>query len=447
MGAEVVRELVRALAMTALASSVALLIVGALRHPLRRLAGARAAAWLWLLVPAVTLAVLLPAPSQLLLPPVAALPAPLQALFTLPAEGPASSRAPWLDLALALWAMGTVGMLIMMVRRQRAFLRSLGPLVRDERGLFRGERIAAPLVLGVRRPRILVPADFDTRYSAEEQDLVLAHERAHAQRGDVAINLFASLTLCVFWFNPLVYRALAWLRIDQELACDAVVLSHRNDARRPYAEALLKTQLATDAAWRGPIGCHWQSHHPLRERILMLKRPLPGSTRRLAGVGAALGLTTVAAYAAWAGQSTAPGKGPPILVDLKVTITDPRANTVNALVTRYLVHSGEEILDAGSQPLQYSCTPYLPDAEGRATDWASIRQRGIPVPPAGQILVLCAIREGGEVIATPAVMMGDDRPGAIETSAKDGGLRYRLDITATTSARRVDEARALANKN
>lgn len=438
-------DILRALAMTALASSVALLILGALREPLRRVAGARAAAWLWLLVPAMTFAVLLPAPSRMLLPPAATLPAQIQALLATAVGESASARHSWMWLALALWGAGTAAMFCMMMLRQRAFTRSLGPLTRDARGLFRGAGVSAPMVLGVWRPRILVPEDFDSRYTREEQDLVLAHERAHARRGDVAINLMASLALCVFWFNPLFYRALAWLRMDQELACDAAVLARHADARRPYADALLKTQLATELAWRSPIGCHWQSIHPLKERILMLKRPLPGFTRRLAGVGMVLGLTTAAAYTAWAGQSAAPGKGPPILVDLKVTITDPQSNQVNALVTRYLVHSGEEILDAGSQPLQYACTPYLPDDGARTTDWSAIRKRGIPVPPAGQILLLCSIREGGEVVATPAVMMADGKPGAIETS--QNGLRYRLDISATTSARRIDEAREMSNKN
>ncbi|HUQ11968.1 MAG TPA: M56 family metallopeptidase [Steroidobacteraceae bacterium] len=440
-------EVLRLLAMTTLSSSLALLIVGALRRPLRRMAGARAAAWLWLLVPVVMLAVLLPAPSRMLLPPAVTMPAQIQALLTGTVTVSSANRAAWIPAALALWAAGVAAMILTMTLRQRAFHRSLGTLSRDARGLFRGEGVAAPMLVGVWRPRIVVPADFESRYTTEEQDLVLAHERAHARRGDVAVNLLASLMLCVFWFNPLVYRALAWLRMDQELACDAAVLARHSGARRPYADALLKTQLASEAAWRSPMGCHWQSSHPLKERILMLKLPLPGSLRRLAGAALVVGLTTVAAYTAWAGQPAARDQGPPILVDLKVTISNPQANEANVLATRYLVHSGEEILDAGSQPLKYACTPYLPDEGARTTDWSAIRKRGIPVPPAGQILVLCSIRDGGEEIAAPAVMMADGKPGAIETAPGGGALRYRLDISATTSAKRIDEARELANKN
>lgn len=301
------------------------------------------------------------------------------------------------------------------------------------------------MLVGVFRPRIIVPADFETRYSPEEQALVLEHERAHADRRDVAINALASFALCALWFNPLAYRALAWLRMDQELAADALVLSRQaastiSGTRRAYADALLKTQLAAESAWRMPVGCHWQSNHPLKERVLMLKRPMPGFARRLAGVAVTLGFTGVAGYAAWAGQSAMPDRGPSILVDLKVIITNPQTNDVHALVTRYLVHSGEEIKDANSQPLQYACTPYLPDGPGQTTDWSAIRSRGIPVPPAGQILVVCSIREGDQVVASPAVMMADGKPGAIETSQPGGPLRYRLEINASTSAARIAEA-------
>ena len=47
---------------------------------------------------------------------------------------------------------------------------------------------------------------------------------AHTIRNDVAVNMLASLALCISWFNPLIYKALVWLRMDQELACDAHVL-------------------------------------------------------------------------------------------------------------------------------------------------------------------------------------------------------------------------------
>jgi hypothetical protein len=100
-----------------------------------------------------------------------------------------------------------------------------------------------------------------------------------------------------------MYWAVARLRFDQELACDASVLVGLDTGRRRYAEALLKTQLAADSAWRMPIGCHWQSSHPLKERVAMLKHPLPGVLRRLSGVALTFVLIMSGSYVAWAGQS------------------------------------------------------------------------------------------------------------------------------------------------
>lgn len=442
-------ELLKALAMATLASSAALLIIGVLRKPLRALAGARAACWLWLLMPATTLAVLLPAPSQLLMPPAAALPAQIEAVLIVAVDAPGSDRAPWLFGALVLWLAGAAGMFSFLLARQRAFMRSLGQLTIDADGLHRSGTASAPLLIGLWQPRIVVPVDFEDRYLPEERVLILAHERAHAARHDLAINAFASAALCVFWFNPLAYRALAWLRVDQELACDALVLSGRSDMpsekRRAYADALLKTQLATESAWRA-IGCRWQSNYPLKERILMIKRPLPGVSRRLAGFALVLGLTAATGYAAWAGQAVSDGKGPPVILELKLTITDSKSNEVRALATRYLVHSGEEMLGEGSHPLEFACTPYLPDDAGGNTDWSAIRARGLPLPQAGQILVLCSIRERGRVISSPAVIMGDGKWGTIETAGEGGTRLYRLEVNASTSEARIAEAKEQASK-
>lgn len=436
-------ELLRALVMVTLASTAAMLIVGVLRRPLRRIAGARAAYWLWLLAPALTIAVLLPAPARMLLSPTAALPAQLQSMLAIAVAQDTSSRGAWITLALMLWLAGAAVMGAALIARQRVFSRVLGDPAPDAGGLLRAD-VGTPMVVGFLRPRIVVPVDFEARYSPEEQELVLAHEAAHAARGDVVVNALASCALCLWWFNPLAYRALVWLRTDQELACDAQVLSRSGHSRRAYADALLKTQLAAEATWRMPIGCPWgwrsQPNHPLKERILMLKRPLPGYSRRLGGIALALGITAATAYAAWAGQSTANGNGPPILVDLKVTITNAQTSEVKVLATRYLVHSGEDIRDASSQPLQYACTPYLPDEAGRTTDWTTIKARGIPLPPAGHILVLCSIREDGQEVASPAILMADGKSGVIEIGHNEGSVHYRLDVDVSTSAARIAAA-------
>jgi bla regulator protein blaR1 len=439
-------ELLQSLAISTIVSTVAILLVKLLRKPVRKLAGARAAYWLWLLVPMTTLSVLLPAPSQITLPATVEIPIQIQSLWLSSATEAIPDRTVWVNGMLAIWIAGVAAMFTVMAARQRRFERTIGKLARDTRGFYRSEDISSPMLVGAWRSRILVPADFEGRYSPEEQELVLEHEFAHRRRLDVAVIALASLAICLFWFNPLMHRALAWIRGDQELACDAEVLSRRADARRVYADMLLNTQLAAESAWLVPIGCHWQSAHPLKERILMLKQPLPGISRRLAGISLALCLTCAAAYGVWAGQPTSQNKGPSVLVDLKITITNSQSNEVKAFATRYIVHSGEEIANANGRPLEFACTPYLPDEPGRSTDWSAMQSRGLPIPPAGQILLTCAIRQDGKELSSPAVMIADGKWGTIETSEQGGPRRYKLELSASTSAATIAEAAKPAKK-
>ena len=78
MGASVIDALLGAAA----ASSAGILLAGLLRKPLRVAVGARAAYWLWLLVPASAVAALLPAPSHALLMMPGALPSYMKAAAT-----------------------------------------------------------------------------------------------------------------------------------------------------------------------------------------------------------------------------------------------------------------------------------------------------------------------------------------------------------------------------
>ena len=438
-------EVFQSLTETTLAASVAVVLVGLLRKPMRVAVGARAAYSLWLLVPTMVTAVLLPAPPVLLSVRLNLLPEQISSAFTRVTSGESvSDHTLFTSLALAIWSVGAVAMFFSMLARQRLFARTLGALTRDVDGLYRGD-VAAPMIVGAWHSKIVVPTDFEARYSPEERELVLAHERAHQARHDVAVNTAASFALCLFWFNPLVYRALAWLRLDQELACDALVLSQRDDARGRYAHALLRTQLAAESARRSFVGCHWQSAHPLKERIVMLKRSLPTRPRRLVGLAFVAALTGVASYAAWSGQLSMIA-GPPILVDLKITISNPQTHELRALATQYLVHSGETIKDANGRPLDFACTPYLADESARSTDWSDQRARGIPLPAAGQILLDCAIRRDGEIVQRPTVIAQDGELATIETAESGGQYLYRFEVIASTSPEKIAAAKNQSGK-
>ena len=293
-------------------SSVAIVFVGMLRKPLRYAVGARAAYWQWLAVPTSAVAVLLPAPLHPIRAISQSLPAPVSAAFSgaMVSVSTVGGSTGYLAMAgITVWLLGAAAMLTWLARRQRAFVRSLGALTMDADGVCRSRSVVAPLLVGAWRARVVVPADFEVRYSHEERILVLAHERAHLARHDAAINVFATGWLCLTWFNPLMYWAVGRLRFDQELACDALVVARSKTGRRRYADALLKTQLANESSWLVPVGCHWQSTHPLKERVAMLKHPSPGLARRLGGIAFTVGLSIAGSYTVWAAQPEVPSPG------------------------------------------------------------------------------------------------------------------------------------------
>jgi len=287
-------ELLAWLSESAIATSVAILAVLLLRSRVRRVFGACAGYALWLLVPAAWAATLLPAPIREVV--VARVPQPLGSVGVATAAAPAFDAAVWLAL---VWALGAIAVAAVGWRRQRTFLRRLGTLTPRADGSLQSDAILGlPAVVGL-RPRIVLPADFDTRYRADERELILAHERIHVRRGDLAVQALLFAFRSVYWFNPLAWFAAERVRRDQELACDAGVVARHPDARRVYGEAMVKISLGYTPA---PLACHWAGTHPLKERIQMLKQTTPTARRLLAASLTLALLTAGGGYAAWAMQ-------------------------------------------------------------------------------------------------------------------------------------------------
>jgi beta-lactamase regulating signal transducer with metallopeptidase domain len=283
-----------------LVASVAILLVLGLRPLVLRWFGATIAYWLWLLVPIAAAASFLPARERIVLidpyarvaateveimPPETASPAP-NAAFATAASTPVISLPTVADLALAVWLLGAGALLA--------------------RSIVSTRRLAAdpsvgPALVGVFRPKLVLPKDFESRFDTEERALILAHEQVHRVSGHTLVNAVVELARCASWFNPLAHLAALTLRMDQELACDAAVIAARPTARRAYAEALLKTQVSPAFV---PLGCTWSSRSGKRlgERIALLGRPSLSRRGALAGAGAVAVISLALGYAAWAQQ-------------------------------------------------------------------------------------------------------------------------------------------------
>ena len=316
-----------------MASLVFTLLAGVMmlvRRPLRRRIGAAAVYALWLALP-IGLALCCWPRHEVPLPVTALATAPAAfdgvGLPVLPGQSAGFDLA---RIAVFVWLAGALAAACMLLLRQRAFLRSLGPLrPGPEKAWLSMRPDAGPLLVGLLRPRIVLPADFALCYDAAEQAAVLAHERLHARRGDLWWNALAALIVCLFWFHPLAGAARRRFLADQELACDSAVLCSGLHAPRTYAKALLKS-LTTASL---PLGCTMQAISPIKERIMHLQDFVSPRRARIAVAMLLAGFSVAGAGFGWAAtgeaaSSSAGAGGYRLAMDLRIDGGAPRHDDV-----------------------------------------------------------------------------------------------------------------------
>ena len=96
--------------------------------------------------------------------------------------------------------------------------------------------IHTPLLMGVRKPVILLPEHLPESALGP----ILAHELTHLKEGHLADKRFFMLFRAVYWFNPLAWWMVRRAGEDMELCCDYALTCGRNEEeRREYGMAIL----------------------------------------------------------------------------------------------------------------------------------------------------------------------------------------------------------------
>ncbi|MEK6373501.1 MAG: M56 family metallopeptidase [Acidobacteriota bacterium] len=103
--------------------------------------------------------------------------------------------------------------------------------------LLASERVTVPLVWGITRPALLLPANA-LEWSRDRLRVVFLHELAHLRRGDAITLLLTRTIAALFWFHPLAWSLDRAARRDCEQACDDLVLASGTRAS-DYADHLL----------------------------------------------------------------------------------------------------------------------------------------------------------------------------------------------------------------
>ncbi len=190
------------------------------------------------------------------------LPAPAPAGATTASTAAALAPAGW---AALLWLVGTslsggrilVGFGILRRMRRQALVHREGPLfeaLRRARAALdchprvevaTSPSIRSPIVIGILRPLVVVPAGLVDRLRGDQLTLVLMHELAHVRRCDNLALLLKRLVSAALFFHPAVWLCGRMLRRESELACDDLVVCATG---RPEAYARGLTLVAESAA-------------------------------------------------------------------------------------------------------------------------------------------------------------------------------------------------------
>lgn len=215
-----------------------------------------------------------------------------------PAPGPSSAismseRSLWVLLP-SLWLAGAVvlssyllitnWLLGRRIRRQRpltdeAVLNLLEDCkqemgVRTPLTLVETPTVTSPSLFGFIRPRLLLPAGLTQSFSPPELRYVFLHELGHVKRWDIPLNWLTTAQLILHWFNPLVWYAFSRMRVDRELACDALALSHTQDVEnRSYGQTIIKLldSFGRPAIAPGLVGI-LENKNQMKRRISMIAK-------------------------------------------------------------------------------------------------------------------------------------------------------------------------------
>ena len=214
-----------------------------------------------------------------------------------PADG-GNVNVDWPFILLVLWSAGLVAGAAIDLRRMtrtRRVIRRSSPATEQTAataaelaaaiGLRRTPTVhissetATPLVVGVLRPRILLPGNGATPLSEGEERMALCHELSHVKRADLWLGLVPAAAERLFFFHPFVRLASREYLLCREAACDAAVIDTLAASPQDYGRLLLSLGVSRHRSSLAVAGAS-SSCSMLKRRIAMLRDSSPSSIGR-----------------------------------------------------------------------------------------------------------------------------------------------------------------------
>ncbi len=178
---------------------------------------------------------------------------------TIGPEAPAAEATSWWLLPGGAWVLGTLFLLgrlaigqVLLARLRRRLRTPSAPETRERSDrlvrlmgvrvpplIGESDTLSGPLVFGVVRPTLVLPAHFNQVLTPPQQDAVLVHELRHVQCRDPLWRSLADVLTAVLWWHPGLWWARARLIAEIESAADEASLVLDESGPVGLAEALL----------------------------------------------------------------------------------------------------------------------------------------------------------------------------------------------------------------
>jgi len=141
--------------------------------------------------------------------------------------------------ASVIWAIIAAAILISAVILYILTRKELNNAVHIKENLYRSDMVLSPVLTGLIRPKIILPASLDP--DSAEGKMVLAHENIHRRRLDNLWRPLGIIITCLHWFNPFAWVMLKAFFRDMELSNDESVIRKLSAGeRKVYAGTLLR---------------------------------------------------------------------------------------------------------------------------------------------------------------------------------------------------------------
>ncbi|MDD6038968.1 MAG: M56 family metallopeptidase, partial [bacterium] len=141
-----------------------------------------------------------------------------------------------LHILSIIWSVGIAILAVYALGSYLKIWRRVKLSIHTTENIYICDRIDAPFILGIIKPHIYLPSGINE----EQQESVVAHERAHLKRLDHFWKPFGFCLLTVYWFHPLCWLAYILLCRDIELACDEKVIKDMDAKQKKiYSKVLL----------------------------------------------------------------------------------------------------------------------------------------------------------------------------------------------------------------